>query len=150
MGSHWTEWGASYWLYCRGITIIPNYSRPMINCFNRLNSPAEFLCPIFRLLFCELKHKTGIFRTRNNSVSQQCGVAEDWSVFRSLSRAPGPRCLPAWHHCLPDWPITKQQRRDRPMASERAAAARYWPMKRDRNEVFLRPRSQSSTSPFSL
>ena len=47
---------------------------------------SPFLCPIFVVLFCKLKHKTGILRARNNSVSQWCGAAEDWSVFRCISR----------------------------------------------------------------
>ena len=47
---------------------------------------SPFLCPIFVVLFCKLKHKTRILRARNNSVSQWCGAAEDWSVFRCISR----------------------------------------------------------------
>ena len=47
----------------------------------RLNSQVSFFYPIFVVLFCKLKHKTKIFRTRNNSVSQLCRVAEDWSVL---------------------------------------------------------------------
>ena len=47
---------------------------------------SPFLCPIFVVLFCKLKHKTGILRARNNSVSQWCGAAEDWCVFRCISR----------------------------------------------------------------
>ena len=52
----------------------------------RLNSQVSLFYPIFVVLFCKLKHKTQIFRTRNNSVSQLCRVAEDWSVL----------CLLAW------------------------------------------------------
>ena len=47
----------------------------------RLNSQVSLFYPIFVVLFCKLKHKTQIFRTRNNSVSQLCRVAEDWSVL---------------------------------------------------------------------
>ena len=64
----------------------PDYSElfsPMVTPGPR-HSP--FLCPIFVVLFCKLKHKTGILRARNNSVSQWCGAAEDWSVFRCISR----------------------------------------------------------------
>ena len=59
------------------IILADDYARPR-------HSP--FLCPIFVVLFCKLKHKTGILRARNNSVSQWCGAAEDWSVFRCISR----------------------------------------------------------------
>ena len=55
----------------------------------RLNSQVSLFYPIFVVLFCKLKHKTQIFRTRNNSVSQLCRVAEDWSVL----------CLLAWAQC---------------------------------------------------
>ena len=57
----------------------------------RLNSQVSLFYPIFVVLFCKLKHKTQIFRTRNNSVSQLCRVAEDWPVL----------CLLAW---LSVWP----------------------------------------------
>ena len=58
---------------------LPPHSPDWLSC-----QPA-FFCPIFVVLFCKLKHKTEIFRTRNNSVSQSRGAAEDWSLFRSLS-----------------------------------------------------------------
>ena len=53
----------------------------------RLNSQVSLFYPIFVVLFCKLKHKTRILRARNNSVSQLCRVAEDWSVLCLLAGA---------------------------------------------------------------
>ena len=105
----------------RVIRIIPNYSRPMITPRPR---HTEFFCPIFLVLFCKLKHKTGIFRVRNNSVSQRCGVAEDWRVFRCISRLllpPAARISPA-SQSEAAWPQV------RPMAGRQAAHSSAQPI----------------------
>ena len=105
----------------RVIRIIPNYSRPMITPRPR---HTEFFCPIFLVLFCKLKHKTGIFRVRNNSVSQRCGVAEDWRVFRCISRLllpPAARISPA-SQSEAAWPEV------RPMAGPQAAPSSAQPI----------------------
>ena len=94
----WIVW-CLVWLTLEGVAAKGNWvhhcsvdprNRDYSELFSLMITPgprhSPFLCPIFVVLFCKLKHKTGILRARNNSVSQWCGAAEDWSVFRCISR----------------------------------------------------------------
>ena len=113
--------------------------------------PAVF-CPIFVVLFCKLKHKTRIFRTRNNSVSQWPGPAEDWPLFRRIIRCsarPSTLCAPwARRAALALRPISGRAGECWPIRGLAHSPRCHQPIISQLDPCPLQLGNQSSSSPF--